>query len=304
MARYVKELIATTSSTHVLRNSPEDYVAHFAEAIARVHSPQQIAEVLRNKFGVYDGGNIAINVYCEHAAELSVQNHLTLRTSATEVTTEKQVNPPKDVDVFFKVHQTQVCLEVKCPVEPDESPGVVLLRTAGRVPDHLAKANELGDLLKSGDNSVSVSLAKNKDNALKDFLLSSHGKFSPDCGIDDLNVLFVACGNGSSLQSWHTYLVGHQGLFTTDAFYLPSEFNLVDVVVISNLKNCHLNGRNTHRFTLDDVFLLPVLNPFHRTTLLSSSIINGLSVFDHHLQRFGQFVPAHAPDVPDYIFNS
>jgi hypothetical protein len=138
----------------------------------------------------------------------------------------------------------------------------------------------------------SVVLAKNKDNTLKDFLVSAHGKFSPSSCVDDLNVLLVACGGPESIQDWHNYLYGNSGLFTAEPFHrTPQDYGLVDVVMLSSLRYCHSHAQQLHDWTLRNVFLLPCVNPHRRTSAVSESIAGGLSVFDHHLKKFNTFKP-------------
>jgi hypothetical protein len=53
--------------------------------------------------------------------------------------TEKRVNPAnkKDVDIYYRVGSTKVCIEVKCPIEEQQEPlPTITLSTAGRLPDH------------------------------------------------------------------------------------------------------------------------------------------------------------------------
>jgi len=58
--------------------------------------------------------------------------------------------------------------------------------------------------------SLVLKLGKNKDNTLKSFL-GANNKFNPGSGVDDLNILFVACEHHANLNGWHRYLYGDKG---------------------------------------------------------------------------------------------
>ena len=164
--------------------------------------------------------------------------------------------------------------------------------------------NELKSQLEGAESDKSLELGKNKDNTLKDFLISAQAKFAPHSGVDDLNLLFIACDDYFNMQHWYFYLFGGQGLFTKATFHPPADFNLVDVVVLSNLKYCHDRGKEFHDRTLKNVFILPILNPNRRCSALSESILKGLNVFDHHLKKFGAYVPSeNDPGAPREIAN-
>ncbi len=207
------------------------------------------------------------------------------------VVIEKQVNPPRDVDIYYEVNRTRVSLEVKSAIEKAATPDVLTLVMAGRNPNHLESFNTLNSQLKAVNPDVSLELGKNKDNTLKDFLVSAHSKFSPASNVDDLNILFVACDDYFNVQAWYFYLWLNEGLFTNRTFYPFSEYSLVDVVILSSLKYCHAHAQVTHDWTLNDVFLLPIVNPFRRKTSLPATILNGLGIFDHHLEEFLNYVP-------------
>lgn len=117
--------------------------------------------------------------------------------------------------------------------------------------------------------------------------------------------MLVAGGYYFNLQEWHHYMFENKGLFTPESFHQSSTFDLVDLVILTNLKYCHSHAQQFHDWTLRDVFVLPVLNPRRRATALSQSIVRGLEVFDHHMKRFNAFTPvSHDPSVPDFVLNA
>ena len=282
--------VSLLSGKHGLRRAAKAYVQHFAEAAVRVYPQSDLAEILQQKFFIPADEKFNSETYFQSAAELSVQNHLRLNEHASCVALEKQVNPPKDVDVYYEVGAKRVSLEVKCP-ETQSSQDSFSLKTAGRIPDHLEKFNEIKELFDNPASGQILDLAKNDDNKLKDYLISANGKFSPDSGVDDLNVLLVACGACADIQEWWHYLYGGEGLFTAESFHPAHEYQLVDVVLLSNLKYLHSEAHDSHNWTLQNAFLLPFVNPHRRSSALSDSVHGGLRVFNHHLERFARYTP-------------
>lgn len=305
MPTRILEAVSKLSDRHILKNAPESYQRGFAEAAVRVYPAKGLAKMLQEKFFIPKDAAFKPDTYFQSAAELSVQNHLMREQRAKNVAIEKQVNPPKDVDAYYEVGATKVSVEVKCAVEAQTPVNALTLKTAGRVPNHLQTFSDLKNKIESAHPTQSVQLGKNKDNTLKDFLVSAQGKFNPQSGCDDLNILLVACGYYFNLQEWWFYMFENDGLFTANSFHPPSAFSLVDVVVLTNLKYCHAHAQAFHDWTLKDVFFLPFLNPRRRTTALSESIVRGLGIFNHHLKRFNEFTPtSNDPQVPDYILNA
>lgn len=305
MPTRILEAISKLSDRHILKNAPESYQRGFAEAAVRVYPAKDWAKMFQEKFFIPNDAAFNPDTYFQSAAELSVQNHLMQERRAGNVAIEKQVNPPKDVDAYYEVGATKVSVEVKCAVEAQTPASALTIKTAGRVPNHLETFRDLKNKIESAHPAQSVQLGKNKDNTLKDFLVSAQGKFNPQSGCDDLNILLVAGGYYFNLQEWWFYMFENDGLFTANSFHPPEAFNLVDVVVLTNLKYCHATAQQFHDWTLKDVFILPILNPRRRTTALSESIVRGLGIFNHHLKRFNEFTPtSDDPQVPDYILNA
>lgn len=305
MPTRILDAIAQLSDKHILKNAPESYRRGFAEAAVRVYPTKNRAKLLQDKFFIPDDTAFNLDRYFQGAAELSVQNHLMQEQRAKNVAIEKHVNPPKDVDAYYEVGTTRVSAEVKCAVESQTPPDEFTFKTAGRVPNQMETFRDLKNKIESAHPDKSVQLGKNKDNTLKDFLVSAHGKFNPQSGCDDLNILLVACGYYFNLQEWWFYMFENDGLFTANSFHPHSAFSLVDIVFLTNLKYCHAFAPQFHDWTLKDAFILPFLNPRRRTTALSESIVRGLSVFNHHLKRFNEFTPtSDDPRVPDYVLNA
>ena len=297
----ISAAISTLSDKHLLTKAPLAYLEAFVKAAEAVYPAQHFSRILQEKFFIPRDEHFSVNHYFQSAAELSAQNHLKLDPRAKGVAIERQINPPKDVDVFYQVGQTRVALEVKCAVELQPSHESLVFKTAGRVPDHMRTFADLKAIIEGPRSHKRLELAKNKDNTMKDFLVSANQKVCPAAGVDDLNVLLIACGGCGNIQEWWHYLYGGEGLFTAESFYPVAEYRLVDAVLLSNLKYLHSDCRDLHDWTLRNAFLPPCINPHGRSSLVSDSIRTGLSVFNHHLYRFAKYTPEPIHrDTPDY----
>jgi len=140
---------------------------------------------------------------------------------------------------------------------------------------------------------------KNMDNNLKDFIVSAHRKFPQNSSDREMNALVVCCGNPQDIQSWFCNLYAHEGLFTSTSFHNQSDYNRVDLVVLSNLYHRH------HKFyektnisghwLLEGAFNLICSNPF-RTLNKEDAIkhfIELLPNYSNDLMRYD--VPGDAP---------
>jgi hypothetical protein len=179
------------------------------------------------------------------------------------------VNPKnkKNVDDFFRVKAKNVAVEVKCPSEEKQAsfPANITVQTAGRIPNRDGLHNSLKSVLDAGSSGTNLLQGMNPDNRLKDCLLLANEKFSDESGFDELNILFVSCGYFHDINHWYMCLQASQGLFTDASFEPPEHYQNVDLVILSNLKYRHEHARSYPAWGLDDVFLLPIINPpvFH-----------------------------------------
>lgn len=153
----LRKLIDGLSDKHVLKQSPEAYVNGFIEAALGVYQPESLAKILQQKFFVPVESGYSDEGYYQAASELSVPWDIKRKERQSLVTNfalEKRVKPgsAKNVDDYFEVGSIKVSLEVKCPFEekPEAPPGNVTLLTAGQLPDHQRKLQELSATLRSG----------------------------------------------------------------------------------------------------------------------------------------------------------
>lgn len=291
----IEAVVKNASSRHILGRCSPEYSNGFIEAFCRVYKQENWLRALQHKFFLPNEANFEDQTFFQGACELSVANHVRLQ-AVTDFEVDKNVNPTNgtDVDVFFQ-RGAGVSIEVKCPVEPQPgipsiaNPNFVMsLRPAGRIHNY---PSEVSDLISSIESSGAMAAfeAKNKDATLKSFLVEANRKFNPDSSVDDLNVLFLACGDWADMANYYTYLYGINELFTSQSFHPPAEFRLVDVVVLSSLRYRHEHVRDGDDWTLRNVFLLPRLNPHGRNSRTRNALDRGLSVFDHHRERFDAF---------------
>lgn len=290
-AAEIHGLIDGLSEKHVLKRSPRSYVDGFVAAALHVYAGTKLRKVLQDKFFVPDDSHYSDDAYFQSASELSVANHVKHKPVA-HFTVEKRVDPAnkKDVDVYFHLGATRVSVEVKCPFEEKPaSSGDITLLTAGRIPNHREKYEELKGLFESGNQHTKLILGKNREYRMRDCLVSANAKFSSESGVDDLNVLFLSCGYFYRMNEWYHCLHGGQGLFTSNSFCPEARCPNVDFVILSNLKYRHEYAREHPAWTLDDVLLLPIINPHGRSSCTSAAIKEGLSVFHHYRREFASF---------------
>jgi hypothetical protein len=142
-----------------------------------------------------------------------------------------------------------------------------------------------------------------RDLRLKEALLGAHQKFKPNPEIDELNVLFLACGDFYKMSEWHGYLLGQGGLFTGDPFHLPATFCNVDCLILSNVKYRHQVAFNFPAWSLGDVFMVPLQNPHRRKNVFDSTVAEGLSVFKHYGKEFfaDRIVRSGAEEIQEMI---
>ena len=307
----VSRLVDAASEKHALKRGGALYVVGFLEAFTAVYPRQKWEKILQQKFFLPDESHFNEKAFYQSACELSVANHIR-RQHVSDFEIEKRVNPhnKKDVDVAYQVRSTQVALDVKCPEEsePPNDVGqvgndpILSLATAGRIPDHRQQLSDLKENIESA-RAGTVLFNKNRDLALKDALVSANAKFSPNSSVDDLNILFLGAGYAGKMGDWYMNLYAPQGFFTADPMYPSSEFKLVDVVMLSNLKYWHEHAAQQHDWTLQKVLLLPFANPHRRPSCVTAACREGLGVFPHLFERFNRFADSADGTTPEYVLN-
>jgi hypothetical protein len=300
----ILSMIGNLSDKHILKRMPQQYVSDFAKAAAHVYDPVKIQAILQRRFYLPNDSAYKEDSYLQSASELSVANYIKARQVA-DFEINKPVNPnnKKDVDVYYRIGSTKVSLEVKCPFEEEQAPlPVITALPAGRLPGYDQTLARFTSVLGAGSSSK-ILKGKNRDNRMKDALVSAHGKFRSDPELDDLNILFFSCGNYYRMSEWHGYLFGSAGLFTPESFHPPENYCSVDLVVLSNLKYRHQFAPNFPAWSLDDVLLIPIRNPLGRRNVFSKTVDEGLSIFNHYRKEFlaGRIVTSGKEEIQDLV---
>lgn len=283
----VLELIRGLSDKHLLKSRPPEYIAGFANVALSTYKSGEVLDKLQQKFSIPDDTRFTEHGYLESAAELTVAGYVRGR-GVSDFDTEKKVNPAntKDVDVYYRVGSTRVCLEVKCPLEePLASYPPFTVLPGGHAPGGL---EPMRNFVQTANTQFPNAFqeGKNPEMRLKDALVYAHQKFRQNPDMDELNLLFVACGDFTRMSEWHGNLMGAGGLFTGDSFHPPDTYRNVDCVILSNLKYRHSAAFNFPAWSLDDVLLIPIVNPHGRTNLFAATITEGLSIFSHYRRDF------------------
>jgi hypothetical protein len=220
----IHEMIRGLSQRHILSDSPQSYVDDFVLAAMEVYDRATLLKTLQHKFFIPDESNYKEDTYYQSACELSVSHYIKQKEKQKLVTNfecDKRLNLPsrKDVDNYCQVRSTKVSVEVKCPLEDKQAPfpGNITLRTLGRAPD-LTGIHRMRQLFESRTSGTNFPLGKNPDLRMKDCLESANEKFYSKSGVDDLNVLFLSCGQFPNMSDWYICLHGPGGLFTANSF--------------------------------------------------------------------------------------
>jgi hypothetical protein len=164
---------------------------------------------------------------------------------------EHKVNPPKDVDCAFSFENFNFNVEIKCPDytrgEKIDNSNSFRIGAFGRFEEYQSIFENTASLLNSDEKPLLKKI--HMDNKLKDFLISAHGKFNSNSGSNTLNVLWVCCDTAMDMQDWFFYMYGSKGLFMTDSYHPQTEYENVDVVVLSNLYHRHKNYWGKEKIT-------------------------------------------------------
>jgi hypothetical protein len=286
----IQALVEKLSANHPL-SAAGTYQLNFISAAENVYPAQNMEKILQEKFFIPNDSGFKLERYLQSAAELSVQNDLKRNPSLRNFEIDKKVNAPKNVEAYYEIGSKKISLEVKCPEEKKPDPDSLVIASVGRVPGFFEKAATMHDVFRNSPLGHVLETDPNKDNRMKDSLISANAKFSPMSAEDNLNILFVACGDSASITHWWHTLEGSHELFTDQSYCPPDKFKMVDVVILSNLKYLHTEARQYHDWTLDNAFILPCINPHGRDSLKVDSVAAGLEAFNHHLYRFHEYRP-------------
>lgn len=281
-----------------------------SKAFSKHLPPKVFANLLKEKLQIRNGA-FDRKQFIQFACETTVVSYFANKYS-DKFKYELNVNPcnNSNVECQYAYGACTFNIEVKCPCfdakEKNDNQDALKLFTAGRIPD-MEVVRELSELLRIGqinksDIPKNVIVAKNMDNTLKDFLVSAQNKFNPNSSENELNILVVCCANASDMQNWHGYMFGNQGLFRDDSFHSPSEYDLVDIVVLTNLYHRHLNWLEKtyleNIWNFENAFNLAFVNR-KRKLDKNNAISSFLKSFPHYGFELSDYKPLG--DAPDYI---
>ncbi|MDT4332174.1 hypothetical protein ACQE3E_20495 [Methylomonas sp. MED-D] len=268
---------------------------------------REMEDLIKNKLQLFSS-SLNEPQYLQSACELVICSYLAkLYKNAFKY--ELQVNPPKDVDCSFTESGIQFNVEIKCAdfsksnrINEEDGYKIGFL---GRNPDVDAVFNDLAGAFQAIPDGKPLIKQQHMDNKLKDYLQSAHGKFSQQLREDHLNVLAICCDTPLDIQKWFGYMYENQGLFTNDSFYEKENYNLVDIVFITNLYHRHYLYRSkdkiSNHWLLDKSFNLVFSNP-HRLLDKKSSILRFCDIMPNYSHELCKYqVPG---DAEDYVKNS
>ena len=295
------DLVRNLSDKHLLKNRPPQYIADFASAAFATYANRKLEDRLQQKFFIPNDAQFTEEAYLQVAAELTVASYVRSR-NVSDFDIDKRLNPPnqKDVDVSYQLGSTRVAIEVKCPYEEpqDQSLKKLCLLPAGHIANYQQTLQKFKAALGSM-SSIPVEPGKNRELRLKDAITSAHLKFPAHPEPNELNVLFLACGDFFRMSEWHGNLFAEGGLFTDRPFHPHSIFKNVDCVILSNVRYRHQVAFDYPAWSLDDALLIPIVNPHGRKNIFDDTIAEGLSVFNHYRREFlsDRIIRPEHPDV-------
>lgn len=240
--------------------------------------------------------------YLQSACELTVCAYFA-EQYATTFEYEPVVTAPKDVDCAFVDNGFRFNVEVKCADYSkknalDQQKGFQL-SIFGRHPTRQKVLEDLAKAVAHDPEGRPLLAQPHMDNKLKDFLISAHGKFADSTSDETLNVLAVCCDTASDMQKWFGYLYGPEGLFMNDSYHPVSNYERVDVVLLTNLYHRHYNYRHKDQLTshwdLGKAFNIVLSNP-KRQRDKRDAILHFTTTLPNHSWKLSQYeVPGDAP---------
>jgi len=278
MENELLQLIKSASKDNPLRVSYEkstSYYKDFMSVIACLKneiSKQEYSDIIQNKLFL---GKKRTNLsqYYEFATELCILYkflcipHVCFKYEQP-VTNLSKKNPECTVysDEFV------INVEAKCPVLTDinfndaTKTNKIAFTSAGRLPEFEKEYQMLKTSIEESNPNSEMQIVKNKDNTMKDFLQSAHGKFADFRNDKEINVLCVSLDDIKNIQDWFNYLYQNDGLLTIKPFVSHDTFSRVDVIIFSNLLFRHKNNERIYgnAWSIDESFVLFMSNQFRQ----------------------------------------
>ncbi|MEI5913453.1 hypothetical protein WBS58_22405 [Bacillus albus] len=244
------------SSNHLL-NSNERYKSDFIKILKVLFDENVIANhkkmnsyftrlQLTNKFDK--------NTYLQSISEIMFLKYVIDKNYTYKLDHTVNQNKNTDIDLLVIDKDFTYNFEIKCPqlsnsISSDKL-GIEVLGRFGSKEDFKNEMNIMNNkiftkITKDDSNTYDgIEYKKIEDNKLKDYLLSAQGKFD-DSSDSSINILIVTL-ESEKFSAYVNYLTNKlNGFFIPEPLnghiIQPSEFNKVDVVLLSNLVDKHLN---------------------------------------------------------------
>lgn len=251
------------------------YLEHLAKTIYVIR-PFLKKKEIKNIFNKLQINQSSVNLkqYIQASCELTLQKYLA-KEFPSSFTYEAQVNSKnnKDVEGTIDIDNITINIEVKCSTfeaqEKINKKNGFKMSYWGRVPNPQKEFEEIKELLKEGqlnkgEKPSETNLTKHMDNNLKSYLINANDKFNLSSSKEELNILMIGCDTPSDMDKWVGYMFGYKGLFQNDSFCEPKKYNLVDIVLLTNLYHRHKNPKsigNNKVFDLSKAFVVGFINP-------------------------------------------
>lgn len=271
-------------------------------------SKKQIEDLLNNKLLLEKPYNQSH--YLQAISEINILYYV-LRKFNNEFKYEPKYNGNKNPECSFKCIDYVINLEVKCPDLTSKIECEKRSTNKVHIPERI-KPNTMKiieDNFKK--NNGNFEIEKRDDNKLKDYLISSAGKF-PKCQDDNFNILVVSLDIISDLDEWYGYIFGNGGVFTSESFVNREDYKNVDAILLTTSMGIHTAFKDTedvNRWELENCFNLLFLDT-HKQDLKKEDFYNkyAINIFGKFTKFFilykNEFINQSKSDsIKDYIIN-
>ncbi|VXC12337.1 conserved hypothetical protein [Flavobacterium sp. 9R] len=198
-----------------------------------------------------------------------------------------------DVECQFKINNLTFNIEVKASkyINDDlKSNDEFYLRAIGM--GNLDNYNKGYNLLKPF--LPNLKCEKRYDNSLKSHLTSTQSKLPRENNNDFCNVLIIGCNNSDDIQNQYHYLFSRdRGFFSENPLIQHSEFDLVDIIFLSNLFYKHNSEidetkLNKESWLFEKSFIVGFRNPYRKSQKLE------------HLELIESIIPNYTKSFMEY----
>lgn len=195
-----------------------------------------------------------------------------------------------DVECQFSINNLTFNIEVKATSYINnnlQSNDNLKLRAVGRLENYNDFHNFLRTLMPN------VESEKRYDNNLKSHLISTQSKLPEANNHRSCNVLIVGCDDSDDIQNHFHYLYAKNGFFTQNPLIKHSQFDLVDIVFLSNLffkhnSNIDCTKLNKESWQFEKSFIVGFRNPYRKDQKLE------------HLDLIEAIIPNYSKSFKDY----